>query len=666
MFKVKYLGSADLVKEHMERVQEEMMLAQQQQSMNTTPAYFQQEQQHPGQEEEMHLPPEISAIHSAEMHHLSVNMSQHLRTGGSTSGSSVSSQQAASEPAPSQRRPSTATATVSGASEGIASGWKSAQRSSEPKQYVLSEGSHHEEEVAEKEEEETVLNMRRSRSPTLRVNTNTMDAATPQRGASREDAADEQDHVVSPASSTGNSNSRKRRQIKKIQVVSSPTNQSGAAQSRFFTEEQGAGGGRPTTNEDDSSYLDEYASPSLTRHSSPGDRHRAASDAESKLELFEGHDKFNDEEDGQVLQATMGRYSTEGLYEHVDDEGSNHVKKRRHSGSSNSQQGRDRGMSNASASSGRRSSRSSSPHGNRHRDDKSRSTGDREDHSDDILTYFAQKIAQTMRRAETSNTAAVASKVAAHQKYESFQHMKSLFEVTEQEYQHQITTLEAQLLVYQEKYQQQETWLQSIEHRWQAELLQKQIQLSAATTENQSLREELQKYKLQCSANQARITALETGTNALQRTAQVSQDKATRESLSVVISQQQLIANLDENMTFLQAQNQRLQDEMQQLHQKYAALIVENVLWKAKAIKHQNEQEGMNAHEGADEPVHSNKENLSESKLNSVVATVPQDEAKGIAFARHHDDDEVEGIAGASDEVHIPTMRSVAEREVDR
>lgn len=367
--------------------------------------------------------------------------------------------------------------------------------------------------------------------------------------------------LVSPPSSGGSL--KRQRQIKKIKVGLSPTSTTSSAHASPYQGNLHVSNDHPI--EEEVSILEEYASPHLIRKS--------------------GRD--HESEDAEVLISTreipVGQFSNSSPHESQDEYGA---------------QSRTRSHSNSSAGShsGAGSRRGSLLHTEQNKTElrpKKSQVDPPTANEGDIISYFARKIAQSIDRTNTQHEAARSQSNPLPALSQEYTCVKALFEVAEREYQDQITALEAKCIVYQDKIHQQDTWLTAIEQRWKAELLQKQIHVTTLETDNRQLREEIQGLKMEIQSKNARIVALETSSETLQRAAQMCKDRAQRDSLSVVLSQQQVIASLDENMEAIKSQNIRLQNEIDAMTLNHSSMINETIQWKSKVAEWELKWEGL-------------------------------------------------------------------------
>lgn len=620
--KVKYLGAKELLEQHMKTLEDMFRpapaaaaaaaAAPHAETPEVRTASLPAHEETPMRQMHSTLPAEISAIHpyagrsmaDAGDHNISLNLSADSRQirvpfDGYSSSSSNGSRNLP--------RPATAPSAQSTSQDSHGSGWKTAQRatsrdldrdsshssgdsgaqrpqtapaagSATPARTKRPKAGIADVEGRESPQHQPAVHDRndRKKSP-LRVQT-----APGREGAAGDESSDNEERggvnystLVSPPSSGGSL--RRQRQIKKIHVGSSPT-ASSQPDSPFS----------PNLNDyrrdddSDASYLEEYASPTLTRPT-----HRDHQDDDDEHVLMSTKE-FQPPQGLEGGGASSGKYSSNssatGGSVSTNDQPTGRTSRRYAQRSGTSSTG-------SSAPSSRRPSSSSLLHGDAVEQFPSKSpktttvdAAAATDEEVDIVNYFAQKIAQSMDRTHRlhRSTDGQQPPVALSQEYTG---VKALFEVAEREYQDQIKALEAKCVVYHEKIAQQETWLTAIEQRWQAELLQKQIHVSTLETDNRQLREEIQALKMEIQSKNARIAGLESSAETMERAVKMSKDRAQRDSLSVVLSQQQVITSLDENLEAIKAQNGRLQDEIDTVTMKYHGLIGENLQWKSKVAE---------------------------------------------------------------------------------
>eukprot|EP01035_Chromulina_nebulosa_P024652 gene24652-32105_t len=162
---------------------------------------------------------------------------------------------------------------------------------------------------------------------------------------------------------------------------------------------------------------------------------------------------------------------------------------------------------------------------------------------------------------------------------------------------------------------------QLCEESWAAEIVKLSLRNTSLMEENNTLREAMRKMKLELSTTTAVLLAAEASKKSLELQLKALQERANREALSTVLSQNKMIATLESRLQDSESQIHVMEAEVshtRDLHEK----AVESVLyWKAMALR-----------QGGDSNLHPN-EALEEAKK----------ETDSIALMTGKHNDSIEG-----------------------
>lgn len=286
---------------------------------------------------------------------------------------------------------------------------------------------------------------------------------------------------------------------------------------------------------------------------------------------------------------------------------------------------------------------------------------------EEMVQYFARKVAQSMQHTHQSHQPAQTTSDPHNQR------VKALFDLAEQQYQQRIQTLEMTLQQQQDLQKQAELTHRTNEARWQHELLQRDMTIHTQNEQLQHLQAELQGMKMENSNHTARSRVLESTLTSLQAAIQLTKDRAEREALCTVLSQQKLISSLEHSRSGLQTQNQQLQQEVEELQRRCHDLTSENVALRTAPAVHERDgaQEKsliLHSPSSALSPSPSHEEKGSSEEDNHSPHALTHDHSKAslqlteLSNSNHHSSHNNEQQQQHQQEAY----RNVAQTEVER